>query len=168
MEFRLTKPEEASIVNQIIQDGKTVLKDNQIPQWQGEYPNINDIYQDIACKQSYVLLQDDVIIGSAALLNGEEPTYRVIQEGEWMTHDTPYMTIHRIAVASDYQNKGLSHQLFAAFDDIALEKGVKSIRIDTHHLNTAMQRLLVSHGYRYCGIIIVQDGTIRDAFEKLL
>ena len=50
--------------------------------------------------------------------------------------------------------------------------GRRSIRVDTHRKNKAMQRLLRESGYRYRGNVrvVVEPGhdTARQAFEKLL
>lgn len=42
------------------------------------------------------------------------------------------------------------------------------MRADTHKDNETMQSLLLKNGYEYCGIIFVEDGTERLAFEKAL
>ena len=45
---------------------------------------------------------------------------------------------------------------------------LRCMRIDTHKDNKTMQRLILKNGYEYCGIIFVEDGTERLAFEKEL
>ncbi len=73
----------------------------------------------------------------------------------------PYETIHRIASAPGA--KGLA--------DIALDfcktKGV-NIRIDTHADNVPMLGWIAKHGFKYCGIIRVKDGSPRKAFQLTL
>ena len=40
------------------------------------------------------------------------------------------------------------------------------LRIDTHEKNLVMQNLVKKTGFSYCGIIYVDDGTKRLAYEK--
>ena len=51
---------------------------------------------------------------------------------------------------------------------LAKEKGVTSIKIDTHEDNEPMRRSLIKNGFDYCGIIYLTDGNKRVAYEKLL
>ena len=39
--------------------------------------------------------------------------------------------------------------------------------MDTHEDNISMQRLLEKNNFKYCGIIYLEDGNKRIAFEKL-
>ena len=42
------------------------------------------------------------------------------------------------------------------------------MRIDTHVDNTGMQNLLLKLNYNYCGIIYLENGDLRLAYEKLI
>lgn len=45
---------------------------------------------------------------------------------------------------------------------------IDSIRIDTHRDNKPMQHLLNKNGFRYCGIIYLEDGDERLAYQRCL
>ena len=45
---------------------------------------------------------------------------------------------------------------------------MKSIKVDTHKDNISMQKLLRKNDFKYCGIIYLEDGSERIAFEKLI
>ena len=47
-----------------------------------------------------------------------------------------------------------------------MEKGVPSIKVDTHENNIPMQSLLKKNGFEYCGVVYLEDGGKRVAFEK--
>ena len=47
------------------------------------------------------------------------------------------------------------------------ELGYSSIKIDTHKENFVMRGLLEKNGFEYCGIILLEDGAERVAYEKL-
>lgn len=53
------------------------------------------ILQDMAGGYSYIYLVDGIPAATFAFFYGEDPTYKVITEGQWLT-DNPYTVIHRI------------------------------------------------------------------------
>ena len=121
------------------------------------------IHQDIREGTSYVCVNDQGrVIGTFFFLFGEdvEPTYRIIEEGEWLL-DTPYGTVHRIA--SDGSESGIgSFCIKWAYAQCG------HLRMDTHGDNFVMQNLLKKLGFVHCGTIFVEeDNYPRLAFEKL-
>ena len=92
-----------------------------------------------------------------ALLPSPEPTYDRI-DGAWLT-DEPYGVIHRIASYPE------DHGIFAAIIDFAAAR-YPHLRIDTHRDNRIMQHLIDTAGFTYCGIIWLEDGTERLAYER--
>ena len=48
------------------------------------------------------------------------------------------------------------------------ELKIKSLKVDTHRGNIGMQNLLKKIGYSYCGVITLESGDERLAFEKIL
>ena len=97
------------------------------------------------------------VVGYFALLPSPEPTYSSI-DGAWLS-DEPYGVIHRIASYPD------EHGIFAAILDFAASRYPR-LRIDTHRDNRIMQHLIEKHGFTYCGVIWLADGTPRLAFER--
>lgn len=125
-------------------------------QWAGGYPQKTLLENDIKKQQLYVVLRGEKICGVFAFITGVDPTYLNI-EGAWRS-DTPYGTIHRIA--SDGTEKGI----FA--ETLAFCKGkCPHLRIDTHKNNRTMRHLVTKHGFIECGVIYVDDGSARVAFE---
>ena len=122
-------------------------------------PTEADITAHIAARELYVLREADAIHGVFAFILGEDPTYRVIEQGAWLS-DAPYGTIH--AVASDGQIHGLLSQIVAY-----CEQTTKHLRIDTHHDNAIMQHVILKNGFTRCGIIHIASGAERIAFEKV-
>ena len=97
------------------------------------------------------------IVAYFALLPSPEPTYDVI-DGAWLT-DEPYGVIHRMASYPDV------HGIFSTVIDYAATR-YANLRIDTHRDNHIMQRLIGKHGFTYCGVIWLEDGTERLAYER--
>jgi ribosomal protein S18 acetylase RimI-like enzyme len=53
-------------------------------------------------------------------------------------------------------------------EELALQRGVNNIRVDTHNDNIAMQSLLNNLGFVFCGEITLLSGAPRIAFQKVL
>jgi len=90
---------------------------------------------------------------------GEDPTYRVIYGGAWIS-DEPYGVIHRIA------GDGMIHGVLDMVVRFAEER-ITHLRIDTHADNKVMQGAILKCGFRKCGIIYLADGSPRLAYEKV-
>ena len=59
----------------------------------------------------------------------------------------------------------LLHGIFSTIIDYATSR-FAHLRIDTHRDNRIMQHLIEKHGFTYCGIIWLEDGTERLAYER--
>jgi len=167
MNFRKARKAEASHIMNIIKQAQTYFKEHGINQWRDGYPNVEIIQQDIDNKNSYVLIKDNKIVATAAVSFDGEKTYNHIYEGEWLS-DNKYAVIHRVAVDNRYKGLGLSSQIIKNVEDLCLDKGIPSIKIDTQEENISMQRLLEKNEFIYCGVIYLEDGSKRLAFEKIL
>ncbi len=134
-------------------------------QWVNGYPDESLLRDDIARGVGYVIEADnngaDDLIGCFAFIVGDDPTYRVIEQGSWHDDETPYGTIHRLACAP--RQHGVAQSCLAFCD-----RHAPSLRLDTHKDNLAMQHIALRAGFRYCGIIYVADGTPRLAYQRLL
>lgn len=167
MEFRKSVKTDADRIMEIIKQAQEHFKEQGIDQWQNNYPNKEVINNDIDNGESYVLLKDNEIVATTVASFNKEPTYKTIYEGEWITNDK-YVVVHRVAVDNKYKGLGLSHQIFKHVEQLCLDKGVNSFKVDTHTDNKVMQNLLKKNGFKYCGIIYVEDGSERVAFEKVI
>ena len=134
------------------------MKKNGNPnQWKDNKPERARLLQDIEEGIGYVLEEEGHIYGAFAFFVGQDPTYFVIENGEWLNQE-PYGVIHR--VASDGTKKGVLGQM------VEYAKGqISNIRIDTHHDNHIMQKALEKQGFRQCGIIYLEDGDPRIAYH---
>ena len=128
-------------------------------QWPNGYPRDSMFKNDIEQGYSYIMEDENrSIVGTFALIPGPDITYNVIYDGQWL-NDEPYYVIHRIA-----STPGSNGVLDAVLD--FSEAIAKNIRIDTHEANIIMRKGLEKHGYQYCGIIHILDGSERLAFQK--
>ena len=165
---KATKKDLTSIMA-IIGDAQEYLKDQNIDQWQNDYPNNDIIINDILNKESYLVKSNsDNVIATAMFSTRLEPTYKVI-DGKWMSSNSDrYGVIHRMAIAKKNRRSGVSKFIFKTFETFLKKNKIKSMRIDTHVDNIGMKNLLLKLNYNYCGIIYLENGDLRLAYEKLI
>lgn len=159
-QIHLAKAEDLERIEEIYAYARSFMAKMGNPtQWGNIYPPRSLLEQDIASQNLYVITDGHQIHGVFAFILGEDPTYQSIYDGAWH-QSLPYGTVHRIA------GDGAGGILKAAVDYAAQK--ISYLRIDTHHDNTVMQMAVKKVGFRYCGIIYVEDGTPRIAYDLLL
>ena len=127
-----------------------------LEQWAGGYPYREVLEQDIALGQLYVV-EDGALCGVFAFIPGIDPTYNYI-EGAWH-YDSPYAAIHRVAASGTRRGiLGLCVEYCAA--------RCSHLRIDTHRDNVVMQRALEKQGFAPCGVIYLENGDPRLAYDR--
>ena len=161
MLIRKSTAEDLPQIKEIYKIAKLFMRETGNPnQWKGDYPNEIDAQSDIDEGIGYVCEENGEVVGVFAFKIGEEPTYNAIYEGKWL-NDKPYAFIHRIAVLR--QGKGIAK---FCFDECF--KVLPNLKIDTHEDNLPMQNALIKNGFSRCGIIYLENGDKRIAFQKSL
>ena len=136
------------------------LDSGNLHQWKEGYPSQDVVRGDIGRGVSHVVEDGGRIVGAFAFIPGEDPTYKVIEGGEWLDDKAPYATIHRLGSLRD--SRGVAAACFnwcwARIDNL---------RADTHEDNAIMRHCLEKAGFRYCGVIHLLSGDPRIAFQKM-
>ncbi|MDO4266372.1 MAG: GNAT family protein [Eubacteriales bacterium] len=149
-------------IEKIYADARTFMRAHgNETQWTDGYPSMMT-GEDLARGQLYVC-EKEAGAGPLAVFVyyiGEDPNYAKIEDGAWLS-DAPYGVVHRIAVSERAHGTGAASFCL----DWAFSKA-GNLRIDTHEDNIPMQRLLEKCGFRRTGMIHVEDGTERVAFQK--
>lgn len=145
-------------IMRIFSAARAFMRQNgNMTQWSGGYPSEDIVRQDIALGESYCIEEDGNVGAVFTLLSRPDPTYKIIYDGEWKS-EAPYGTIHRIA--TDGSVKGV----VAKAVQFAL-KTHSTLRCDTHEDNLPMQHALTKAGFDYCGIIHLENGEPRLAYQ---
>ncbi|EJT6170838.1 GNAT family N-acetyltransferase [Clostridium perfringens] len=167
MEFRQANISDLDQIVEIIELSKKYIKETKVDQWQDGYPAKEDLRRDIESGNSYVLTNKDEIVATTVISLDGESTYNSIFNGEWITNEE-YIVMHRVAVHDRYKGKGIFKELIKEAENLALNKGIFSIKIDTHRDNISMQKAVLKNDFKKCGIIYLEDGSERIAFEKVM
>lgn len=130
-------------------------------QWTDGYPSEALIASEIDAGHSFVCENEKgEIVGTFCFIIGDDPTYEIIYEGEWLNQEI-YGAVHRIASAG--KEKGVAEACFRwCFTQC------RNVRVDTHRDNLVMLRLMEKLGFSYCGIIYVFKDEARLAYHKIV
>jgi RimJ/RimL family protein N-acetyltransferase len=160
MEIRGSTINDIDEISKIFEDARSFMKDSGNPnQWKDSYPEIALIRSDIENKISFVCVDEGKIVGVFVYFEGTEPDYADIYSGKWL-NDEPYGVVHRIASAAGKRGVA-SFCLNWSFGQC------RNLRIDTHRDNIPMNNLLNKNGFVRCGIIYIENGDERIAYQKV-
>ena len=173
IEIRKSTREDVPSLLEIFDEARETIKALGIDQWQNGYPHADVIQNDIYRGESYSVVCDGEICGTFALIEQGEPTYDKIFNGAWLTGeslaaDPDYFAIHRVAISVKMRGCGIATKIIEFAADKARLAGKRSLRIDTHHGNVVMRRMLEKHGFAHTGTIYLTDNSERVAYEKLI
>ncbi len=161
MEIRKAEEQELEEILRVYEDARAYMAANgNKTQWKDGYPQADLVLTDIRQGYCHVCVENGEILGVFSWIPGPDPTYRVIENGAWLD-EQPYTVIHRVAVRC--RHRGIA----SACMDYAAAR-CKSLRIDTHADNLPMQRSLEKNGFLRCGIIHVEDGSPRIAYQRVM
>lgn len=140
-------------------------------QWKDSYPSEELVKSDILKGSSYLGLAEGEgdekdgeslsvgeIMGTFYFAVEEEPTYKEIKEGSWLNQE-PYGVVHRVAASG--KGRGFAK---SCFDWAGLQ--CRNLKIDTHRDNQVMQHVLERNGFRRCGVIYLENGEERLAYQR--
>lgn len=159
-EIRKAQREDLPRIEEIYAYARKFMAETGNPnQWGKTTPQSSQLEEDIQNGDLYVLIHEKGIHGVFYFYIGPDPTYGVIEDGQWRS-DTPYGTIHRIA------GDGSGGVLAAA---VRFGKArINHIRIDTHADNRIMQMAVAKQGFQRSGIIHLENGSPRIAYDLLI
>ena len=162
MEIKLAEPSRLSDIERIYNEARSFMrKVGNASQWGDKYPPSELVISDIKDGNLYTVCENDEILGVFFFKVGEDKAYTKIKNGAWK-NNLPYGVIHRIAVAENAHGKGVSRFCF----DFAFQR-CNNLKIDTHKDNIPMQKALAKNNFEYCGVIYLENGDERLAFQRV-
>ena len=116
-------------------------------QWDSTYPNAEVFENDIALGQLWVADVDGDIAGISAITTDQYPEYASVGLD---LSETAIVT-HRLAVSNNYRGQGIAAKLLQQAEQVAIDRGIKTLRIDTNSNNKATRQLFPKMGYEFAG-----------------
>jgi ribosomal protein S18 acetylase RimI-like enzyme len=121
-------------------------------QWDETYPNRAVFQRDIDLGQLWVADAETCLAGLAAITMDQEPDYAQVG---WDISE-PAIVVHRLAVDPAFRGTGIAGALMQKAEEVAVERGITVLRVDTNTQNAATQRLFPKLGYQLAGEISLQ------------
>lgn len=161
-------------IMEIYREAQRIMVDSgNLHQWPEGHPSAEMIAADIRRGVNYSVFEDGgadgssesgdeerCLVGAFNFIPGKDPTYSYIEGGQWLDADSPYATIHRVA-----STRG-SHGVASAIFEWSWRQ-IPSLRVDTHKDNWIMRRCIEKAGFTYCGVIYLESGDPRLAYQKI-
>lgn len=169
MTFSKASSDDIPAIMEIFHQAQLYLASQNVDQWQNGYPTEEIIINDIRNQENYIVKnKENIIVGTTMLTTNPEPTYSEI-EGSWLSSENSvYGVIHRMAINANFRKSGIAQFMFNQCEQILKAQNIESMKIDTHEDNKGMRSLLRKLNYKYCGIILLEDGDKRLAYQKLI
>jgi len=156
----------------VVREGRARIRALGIDQWTNGYPGEVNFQGDMERGECWVSVDaQGKVDGVMTVMLTPDESYAEI-DGKWLVDRQLYGSVHRMAVADRASGKGVSAEMMRFAEQLSVDAGAKSIRVDTHLGNKAMNRFLQKNGFSYCGIVRVISTEIgdnrRNAYEKIL
>ncbi len=129
------------------------LRENGIDQWDQNYPNFENIINDIKTETLFTYKLNNELVGIVVLNEMQDPEYAEIN---WRTPlDSKNLVIHRLAVAPNHQGKGIARKIMDFAEHFAVQNNYDSIRLDTFSQNMRNQKFYLNRGYKELGSVFL-------------
>ena len=139
---------------------------NNINQWDTTYPNADVIMQDLIAQTYFVAIKNKIIIGGINIDQHQDKTYLDI---DWEDKSDSFLVVHRLAVKEEFWNKKIGKKLMLFTEELVLEKGLRSIRLDTYSGNPKAMEFYKRLNYKELGAIDLKPNKNEYyCFEKII
>tara|TARA_B110000459_G_scaffold20521_1_gene19847 strand:- start:1 stop:504 length:504 start_codon:yes stop_codon:yes gene_type:complete len=142
------------------------MLENGIVQWDNSYPNAEIISEDLNVGTYYVAEIDGIIIGGVNIDKNQDDTYLAL---DWEDKSDSFLVVHRLGVKEEFWNKKIGKYLMLFTEKLVMEKGLKSIRLDTYSGNPKAIEFYIRLGYNELGTIDLKPNKDKyHCFEKII
>lgn len=152
MRIRLATHEDLPALMTLVQRVVPLMRATGNLQWDESYPNEPVFQRDIDLGQLWVADADTNLAGVAAITTDQEPDYAQVG---WDI-DELAIVVHRLAVDPAFRGAGVATALMQKAEEVAAERGIAILRVDTNTQNETTQRLFPKLGYQLAGEISLQ------------
>lgn len=142
---KANKNDLSSILN-IVEEAKTIMKQDNNNQWDEHYPLEEHFEEDIEKDTLFVLEENSIIYAFIVVDQQQSEWY---DELEWPIDRKGAYVIHRLAGSSEY--KGAATQLFDFAVNLTLDHNIHVLLTDTFALNKRAQGLFTKFGFSKVG-----------------
>lgn len=122
------------------------------PQWSELYPTTSDFKDDIDKEYLYYFVEDDNIIGVAALVCEYDAWfYEGIHQNQIVPKNDEVLYVHRIFIFPEFTGKRFGEKIYQCIINYAKAVEKSAVQVDTHENNIPMNKTLRNSGFAYTG-----------------
>ena len=112
MIIRAANTSDIESILEIVNDARMLITSLGFKQWtiESNYPNYETFQNDVLKQSLYVLESNNKVLGMVAICVGQDENYNTI-DGNWISNNTNYLTIHRLAIRREFYGNGLAQRL---------------------------------------------------------
>ena len=144
MKIELARTNELDRIKCIAESCAKDMIDNNIFQWNENYPSKDVFKDDIENNSLYVCKSKSMVIGCIMLCSEKDKVYKDVN---WLTKDYKNLYLHRLAVDPSFQKNGIGRLLMDFAEKYAKNNEYKSIRLDTFSKNKRNNKFYRSRKY---------------------
>jgi ribosomal protein S18 acetylase RimI-like enzyme len=144
MKIELARTNELDRIKCIAESCAKDMIDNNIFQWNANYPSKDVFKDDIENNSLYVCKSKSMVIGCIMLCSEKDKVYKDVN---WLTKDYKNLYLHRLAVDPSFQKNGIGRLLMDFAEKYAKNNEYKSIRLDTFSKNKRNNKFYRSRKY---------------------
>lgn len=152
MQIRLATKDDLPSLMALVRRVVPLMRATGNLQWDETYPNETVFQRDIDLDQLWVSVVDSNIAAVAAVTMDQEADYTQVG---WNIEE-PAIVVHRLAVDPAFRGQGAAGALMQKAEEVAVERGITVLRVDTNTQNEATQRLFPKLGYALAGEISLE------------
>jgi ribosomal protein S18 acetylase RimI-like enzyme len=164
MEIRKGNVVDIEKIMEIISCAIDDMEAEEIYQWDDIYPNEKVIRNDINEGNLYIYIEENSIKAFITLNELQDQEYESIS---WKVNEGKNLIIHRLCVSPKYKGKGIATALIKYAEQVGIDKGYASIRLDAFKQNRQACSLYKNNGYEERGTVRFRKGEFY-CFEKKL
>ncbi len=146
--IRLAKKTEIPKILAITRACAKDMINQNIFQWNEEYPSKTAFEKDITRNELFVLVIEERIIGCMVLTPIMDSEYIPIK---WLSENKNNLYIHRLAIHPKDQGKGYAQKMMDFAEQFAINNNYCSIRLDTFSKNNRNQKFYEIRGFKRLG-----------------
>jgi len=161
--IRKAVPADLVQIEKVLEAVKADMHNNNIDQWDEEYPNQEILKQDIESQVGWVFVENGDILSYMVLNESCDEEYHLLS---WK-YISPFLIIHRLFVSPSAQGKGVSSMMIKHAEEFASENNYHSIRLDAFSLNETANWVYLKKGYEFVGTVTFRKG-IFNCYEKAI
>lgn len=148
--IRPARTEEVQKVMDLYRQTIVWMRSAGLRQWGDDYPNQEDLLEDIESGDAYVAVLGGRIIGVMTVNGRVEEQYGAIS---WQIPG-PMQSIHRLCIHPDVQGRGCAARMVRFAEELAARRGAEVMRLDTSSDNLRALELYRQAGYAARGTCV--------------